>query len=170
MSTLILFLFSSNWPRGSLVVSSHQKNISPSIRLPNNVSESLKKGYLAVFLPSHLFVGEEETDQHCVLLNPEHLADVQGAAREEEIEEEGDQDADGEQQVEAGEPDHSVLSMFIIVLVLVIMVIILTMGYLIKLVTVILPADGFGSSNLVATFDPRKTRNIIKLQKTMHKT
>ena len=76
-------------------------------------------------MPSHLFVGEEETDQHCVLLNPEHLADIQGAAREEEVEEEGDQDADGEQQVEAGEPDHSVLSMFIIVLV--IMVIILTM-------------------------------------------
>ena len=49
MSTLILFLFSSNWPRGSLVVSSHQKNISPSIRLPNNVSESLKKANLQYF-------------------------------------------------------------------------------------------------------------------------
>ena len=89
------------------------------------MSESLKKGYLAIFLSTHLLVGEEETDQHCVLLSAEHVADVQGATREEEIEEEGDQDADGEQQVEAGEPDHSVVSMFIIVLV--IMVIILTM-------------------------------------------
>ena len=97
------------------------------------------------------------------MLSAEHVADVQGAAREEEVEEEGDQDADGEQQVEAGEPDHSVLSMFIIVLV--IMVIILTMGSLIKLVTVILPADGFGSSNLVATFNPMKTRKIAKLPK-----
>ena len=119
-------------------------------------------------MPSHLFVSEEETDQHCVLLNAEHVADVQGAAREEEVEEDGDQDADGEQQVEAGEPDHSVLSKSIIVLV--IMVIILTMGYLIKLVTVILPADGFGNSNLVATFDPMKKKNIIKLPKKMHKT
>ena len=33
------------------------------------------------------------------------------------------------------------------------------------MVTVILPADGFGSSNLVATFNPMKTRNIIKLPK-----
>ena len=57
----------------------------------------------------------------------------------------------------------SVLSMSIIVLV--IMVIISTMGNLIKLVTVILPADGFGSSNLVATFDPMKTRGNIKLAK-----
>ena len=97
------------------------------------------------------------------MLNTEHVADVQGAAREEEVEEEGDQDADGEQQVEAGEPDRSVLSTSIIVLV--IMVIILKMGYLIKLVTVILPADGFGSSNLVATFDPMKTRGNIKLAK-----
>ena len=107
MSTLILFLFSSNWPRGSLVVSSHQKNISPSIRLPDNVSESLKKVYLSIFLSTHLLVGEEETDQHCVLLSAEHVADVQGAAREEEVEEEGDEDAHGEQQVEAGEPDHT---------------------------------------------------------------
>ena len=97
------------------------------------------------------------------MLSAEHVADVQGATREEEVEEEGDQDAYGEQQVEAGEPDHNVLSMSIIVLV--IMVIILTMGYLIKLVTVILPADGFGSNNLVATFNPMKSRNIIKLQK-----
>ena len=119
-------------------------------------------------MSTHLFVGEEETDQHCVLLNPKHVADVQGAAGEEEVEEEGDQDADGEQQVEAGEPDHNVLIMLIIVLV--IMSIILTLGYLIKLVTVILPADGFGSSNLVATFDPMKTRNLIKLPKKMHKT
>ena len=71
------------------------------------MSESLKKGYLALFLSTHLFVGEEETDQHCVLLNAEHLADVQGAAGEEEVEEEGDEDAHGEQQVEAGEPDHT---------------------------------------------------------------
>ena len=59
-------------------------------------------------MPSHLFVSEEETDQHCVLLNAEHVADVQGAAGEQEVEEEGDEDAHGEQQVEAGEPDQHV--------------------------------------------------------------
>ena len=66
------------------------------------------KRFILHFLPSHLFVSEEETDQHCVLLNAEHVADVQGAAGEQEVEEEGDEDAHGEQQVEAGEPDQHV--------------------------------------------------------------
>ena len=62
------------------------------------------------------------------------------------------------------------------IIILVVMVIILMMENLIRLVTVMLPADGFGSSSLVATFvqnkryrlnakstsNPIKTRNIIK--------
>ena len=42
------------------------------------------------------------------------------------------------------------------IIILVVMVIILIMENLIKLVTVMLPADGFGSSSLVATFEQNK--------------
>lgn len=54
----------------------------------------------------HLFVGEQEADEHRILLNPDHLADAQGAAREEVVDQEGEEDADGEEQVEAGELDQ----------------------------------------------------------------
>ena len=54
----------------------------------------------------HLFVGEQEADEHRILLNPNHVVDVQGAAGEEEVEQEGEEDADGEEQVEAGELDQ----------------------------------------------------------------
>ena len=54
----------------------------------------------------HLFVGQQQADKHCILLNPEHLSDVQGAAREEVVDDEGEEDADGEEHVEAGELDQ----------------------------------------------------------------
>ena len=57
-------------------------------------------------LSIYLFVCEQQADEHCILLNPDHLADVQGAAPEEVVEQEGEEDADGEEQVEAGELDQ----------------------------------------------------------------
>ena len=57
-------------------------------------------------LLTHLFVGQQKAYKHCILLNPEHLSDVQGAAREEVVDDEGEEDADGEEHVEAGELDQ----------------------------------------------------------------
>ena len=54
----------------------------------------------------HLFVGQQQADKHCILLNPEHLSNIQGAARKEVVDDEGEEDADGEEQVEAGELDQ----------------------------------------------------------------
>ena len=57
-------------------------------------------------LSTHLFVSQQEADKHCILLNPEHLSDVQRAAGEEVVDDEGEEDADGEEHVEAGELDQ----------------------------------------------------------------
>ena len=57
-------------------------------------------------MSNHLFVGQQKADKHCILLNPKHLSDVQGAAREEVVDDEGEEDADGEEHVEAGELDQ----------------------------------------------------------------
>ena len=57
-------------------------------------------------MSNHLFVGQQKADKNCILLNPEHLSDVQSAAREEVVDDEGEEDADGEEHVEAGELDQ----------------------------------------------------------------
>ena len=57
-------------------------------------------------MSTHLFVGEQQTDKHCILLKPDHVTDVQGAAGEEVVEQEDEENADGEEEVEAGELDQ----------------------------------------------------------------
>ena len=57
-------------------------------------------------LLTHLFVGQQQAYKHCILLNPEHLSNIQGAARKEVVDDEGEEDADGEEHVEAGELDQ----------------------------------------------------------------
>ena len=58
-------------------------------------------------LSIYLFVCEQQADEHCILLNPQHLSDVHGAPPiKEVVEEEREEDADGEEQVEAGELDQ----------------------------------------------------------------
>ena len=56
----------------------------------------------------------------------------------------------------------SMLSLLSTSIITLLMMIILVMENLIRLVTVMLPADGFGSSNLVATFKPIRTRYKMK--------